>query len=92
MAFVDGDQEDFALLRSYPAAEWKGGRVHQSKKWLFGHLYDGKIVRKGKEGDLGWKGLISVLLHNIIVNRTFQILMIWYNKRVSFLFFIFSPA
>jgi predicted phosphodiesterase len=44
--FIDGNHENFDLLRSYPEEEWSGGRIHRIHDSLF-HLQRGQVFSIG---------------------------------------------
>lgn len=47
--FVDGNHENFSLLKQYPVTEWNGGRVHKISDSIY-HLMRGQVfVLNGKK-------------------------------------------
>lgn len=47
--FVDGNHENFSLLKQYPVTEWNGGRVHKISDNIY-HLMRGQVfVLNGKK-------------------------------------------
>ncbi|WP_346670617.1 metallophosphoesterase family protein [Faecalicoccus acidiformans] len=42
--FIDGNHENFDVLKSYPIEEWKGGKVHRIRENIY-HLQRGEIFQ-----------------------------------------------
>ena len=42
--FIDGNHENFDVLKSYPEEEWNGGKVHRIRENIY-HLQRGEIFQ-----------------------------------------------
>ncbi len=59
--FVDGNHENFDMLKSLPEQEWHGGRVHQVREHVL-HLMRGQVF---EIGGLTWFTMGGASSHDI---------------------------
>ena len=73
--FVDGNHENFSLLRDFPVKEWNGGRVHELRPNLL-HLMRGEIFMIHGLKFLAFGGAYSI-------DRRYRVLNIsWWKEEI----------